>query len=107
MDRIARQTEIYLWTNNVYGSKISSNASKVAIPVWDAVANSMSRLAQDLKVRAVVVISKSGATAATMSSARPAAPIIAIIGAAGLAELIVAAVAPLFEITTTARTLRS
>jgi|TARA_Y100000590_G_scaffold207754_1_gene235297 pyruvate kinase len=78
MDRIARQTEIYLWTNNVYGSKISSNASKVAIPVWDAVANSMSRLAQDLKVRAVVVISKSGATAATMSSARPAAPIIAI-----------------------------
>ncbi|SVE17263.1 uncharacterized protein METZ01_LOCUS470117, partial [marine metagenome] len=33
--------------------------------------------------------------------------VIAITGAAGLAELIVAADIPLFEITTTARTLRS
>ena len=78
MDRIARQTELYLWANDAYGSKVSNNKSKSAIPVWDAVANSMSQLAHDLKVRAVVVISKSGATAATMSSARPAAPVIAI-----------------------------
>ena len=78
MDRIARQTELYLWANDVYGSKVSNNKSKSAIPVWDAVANSVSQLAHDLKVRAVVVISKSGATAATMSSARPAAPVIAI-----------------------------
>jgi len=38
----------------------------------------MSQLAHDLRVRAVVVISKSGISAATMSSARPAAPVIAI-----------------------------
>ena len=78
MDRIARQTESYLWTHNAYGSKMKSGIGEKAIPVWDAVANSMSRLARDLRVRAVVVISKSGMSAATMSSARPAAPVIAI-----------------------------
>jgi len=78
MDRIARQTESYLWTHNTYGSTVNSGSSQKAIPIWDAVANSMSQLAHDLRVRAVVVISKSGMSAATMSSARPAAPVIAI-----------------------------
>ena len=78
MDRIARQTESYLWAQNVYGSKMKIGTEGKAIPIWDAVANSMSRLARDLQVRAVVVISKSGMSAATMSSARPAAPVIAI-----------------------------
>ncbi|MBL1141425.1 MAG: pyruvate kinase [Proteobacteria bacterium] len=78
MDRIARQTESYLWSNNKYGAKISDSTSKTAIPIWDAMANSMAQLAQDLKVHAVVVISQSGMSAATMSSARPAAPVVAI-----------------------------
>ena len=78
MDRIARQTESYLWANNAYGSKVRYDSSEAAIPIWDAIANSMSQLAHDLRVRAVVVISKSGISAATMSSARPAAPVIAI-----------------------------
>jgi pyruvate kinase len=78
MDRISRQTEAYLWSHNKYGSKVTDIASKTAIPIWDAVANSMAQLAQDLKVHAVVVISNSGMSAATMSSARPAAPVVAI-----------------------------
>jgi len=78
MDRIARQTESYLWTHNSYGAKVSDNTSNTALPLWDAVANSMAQLAHDLKAHAVVVISQSGMTAATMSSARPAAPVIAI-----------------------------
>jgi len=78
MDRIARQTESYLWTHNIYGTVIKSVSNEKAIPIWDAVANSMSQLAHDLRVRAVVVMSKSGMSAATMSSARPAAPVIAI-----------------------------
>tara|TARA_B100001996_G_scaffold93731_1_gene70031 strand:+ start:925 stop:2376 length:1452 start_codon:yes stop_codon:yes gene_type:complete len=78
MDRIARQTESYLWAHNTYGSTVKSRSNQKAIPIWDAVANSMSQLAHDLRVRAVVVISKSGMSAATMSSARPAAPVIAI-----------------------------
>ncbi len=78
MDRISRQTESYLWSHNAYGAKVSDTASTTALPIWDAVANSMAQLAHDLKVRAVVVISQSGMSAATMSSARPAAPVIAI-----------------------------
>ena len=78
MDRIARQTESYLWTNNAYGSKVTNTSDNSAIPIWDAIANSMSQLAHDLRVRAVVVISRTGMSAATMSSARPAAPVIAI-----------------------------
>ena len=78
MDRIARQTESYLWAHNAYGTKVKSESGEKAISIWDAVANSMSQLAHDLRVRAVVVISKSGMSAATMSSARPAAPVIAI-----------------------------
>ena len=78
MDRIARQTESYLWSHNKYGAKVSDLSSKTAIPIWEAMANSMAQLAHDLKVHAVVVISQSGMTAATMCSARPAAPVVAI-----------------------------
>jgi pyruvate kinase len=78
MDRISRQTESYLWSHNAYGAKVADVTSHAALPIWEAVANSMAQLAQDLKVRAVVVISQSGMSAATMSSARPAAPVVAI-----------------------------
>ncbi len=77
MDRIARQTESYLWEQNIYGGK-PQKTHKDAIPVWQAVANAMARLAYDLRVQAVVVISQSGMSAATMSAARPAAPVIVI-----------------------------
>lgn len=78
MDRISRQTESYLWSHNAYGGKIIDRTSHNALPIWDAVANSMAQLAHELRVRAVVVISQSGMSAATMSSARPAAPVVAI-----------------------------
>lgn len=78
MDRIARQTESYLWSHNAYGAKVADTLSHTAIPIWDAVANAMAQMAQDLKAHAVVVISQSGMSAATMSSARPAAPVVAI-----------------------------
>ncbi len=78
MDRISRQTESYLWSHNAYGAKVSDGPSQTALPIWDAVANSMAQLTQDLRAHAVVVISNSGMSAATMSSARPAAPVVAI-----------------------------
>ncbi len=80
MDRIARQTESYLWAQHAYGGRVNDKKTSEAIPVWEAVANSMAHLAQDLKARAVVVLSQSGMSAATMSSARPAAPVVAITG---------------------------
>ena len=78
MDRIARHTEAYLWSQNAYSGRITENHTAAAIPVWEAVANSMVHMAHDMKVRAVLVISSSGMSAATMSSARPAAPVVAI-----------------------------
>jgi pyruvate kinase len=71
MDRISRQTEAYLWSRDAYGAQISDDSSQAEVSIWDAVANSMAQLAHDLKVRAVFVISQSGMSAATMSSARP------------------------------------
>jgi pyruvate kinase len=78
MDRISRQTESYLWTHDAYTARPADIKSKTAVSIWDAVANSMAQMAQDLKVHAVVVISQSGMSAATMSSVRPAAPVVAI-----------------------------
>jgi len=77
IDRIARQTEAYLWKQNAYGNVRKSSRTKV-LSIWDAMANAMARMSHDLRVNSVVVISQSGVTAATMSSARPSAPILAI-----------------------------
>ena len=80
MDRIARQPESYLWKQGAYGGTVKPIHNDEAIPIWDAVANSMVHLAHDLKVHAVIVISNSGMSAGTMSSARPGAPVVAITG---------------------------
>lgn len=80
MARVARQTESYLWKQGAYRGQVNKQHTDDVLPVWDGIANSVVHLAQDLKVRAVVVISNSGMSAATMSSARPAAPVVAITG---------------------------
>ena len=77
MDRIARQTESYLWQNEKYGTSIS-NMSSPPLPIWDVMANANAQMTRDIMAHAVVVISNSGMSAITMSSARPAAPVIAI-----------------------------
>ncbi|MCG8325105.1 MAG: pyruvate kinase [Thiotrichales bacterium] len=77
MDRVARQTEAYLWKQNAYGA-VKKNRENTSMSIWDAIANAMSRMSLELRVNSVIVISQSGITAATMSSARPSAPIIAI-----------------------------
>jgi pyruvate kinase len=81
MDRVARHTESYLWRHGGF-APLKAVAQKKARPLWDAFAGVTARLAQDLKVRAIVVITKSGMSAVTMASARPAAPIVGVTGAA-------------------------
>ena len=76
MDRIARQTESYLWSTGSYEN--TSQATGPGKTIWDAVSDATAQMAKDLLVRAVLVISQSGMSAATMSSARPAAPVVAI-----------------------------
>ena len=79
MDRIARQTESYLWSTGYYDVNVKTG-TEIPVSIWDAVSEATAQLANDLMVRAVVVISQSGVSAATMSSARPAAPVVAITG---------------------------
>jgi pyruvate kinase len=77
MDRIARQTESYLWKSGVYGSK-NRRFKSSSNSVWGVIADTTSKMSKLLNAHAVMVISQSGMSAATMSSARPAAPILAI-----------------------------
>ena len=79
MDRITRQTEAYLWKTGAYGN-ISATKSVQPVSIWDAISDTTAQLARDLMVRAVLVLSQGGVSAATMSSARPATPVIAITG---------------------------
>lgn len=76
MDRIVRQTEAHLWESGAYGINEYSNISP--IPVWEAIAKTTAHLSKDLQARAVIVISQTGTSAATVSSARPAAPVVCI-----------------------------
>lgn len=76
MDRIARQTESYLWQSGAYG--INREAEIRQKTVWDIIARTTASMSRDLRAHAVLVISQSGVSAATMSSARPAAPVLAI-----------------------------
>ena len=79
MDRIARQTESYLWKSGSYDITTSNKISS-PMSIWDAISDTTAQLAKDLMVRAIIVISQSGMSAATVSSARPSAPVVAITG---------------------------
>jgi pyruvate kinase len=77
MDRIARQTEGYLWEQGAFGTfTISSGPSGDRFGA--ALAQATAQLSRDLQVRAIVVISRSGTTTAEVCSARPASPVLAV-----------------------------
>ncbi|MCB1644180.1 MAG: pyruvate kinase [Pseudomonadales bacterium] len=76
MDRVARQTEAHQWREGVYGKLPGIDVRP--LPVWNVIANATAHMSKDLMVHGVMVISRSGMSAATVSAARPAAPIVAI-----------------------------
>ena len=82
MDIIARQTEGYLWQTDTFGTltytEQNTGACPIDHPIGMALARSTAQLSRDLHVRAIVVATKTGASAALVSAARPAAPIIAV-----------------------------
>jgi pyruvate kinase len=78
MDRIARQTEAHLWGQGAYGGNVSNLAPP--LPLWNVIANATAHMSKELMAHAVMVISQSGMSAATVSSARPASPVVAITG---------------------------
>ncbi|TMK52647.1 MAG: hypothetical protein E6G66_03655 [Actinobacteria bacterium] len=75
MDRIARQVEAHQWSERGFATE--GRSVQVPLLLHEAIGRSTSQLSRDLKVRAIVVLSDSQATARVMSSARPAAPIVA------------------------------
>ena len=77
MDRIVRQTEFHLWKSGVYDSA-SRSIDNSSNTIWDIIADATSSMSKMLNAHAVLMISKSGMSAATISSARPATPILAI-----------------------------
>jgi pyruvate kinase len=78
MDRVARQTESYHWHAGLQFSPGASADNDNAVPFGDAIADATAKLVGDLRARAVMVISRQGMTAATISAARPAAPVVVI-----------------------------
>ncbi|MCP4409812.1 MAG: pyruvate kinase [Gammaproteobacteria bacterium] len=78
MDRIARQAEGYLWRHSAFETLTHDNQTAGPKPFGDAVANATALLSRQLWVRAIVVISETGRSTATISAARPAAPIISV-----------------------------
>lgn len=79
MDTIARQTESYIWHRSAFRVlQLPDDPEAGAHPlaVEDAMAKSTAQLSRDLRVRAILVISRSGRTAEVMSASRPAAPIV-------------------------------
>lgn len=77
MDRIVRQTESWLWQQGAYGL-VRHREQPGPKPVWNVMADATATVSRDIMAHAVLVISKSGMTAATISSARPAAPVVAV-----------------------------
>ncbi|HEY5790005.1 MAG TPA: pyruvate kinase [Gammaproteobacteria bacterium] len=78
MDRIARQTEGYLWEQGAFGSITDGSPDLRSDRFGAALARATAQLSRDLQVRAIVVISRSGTTTAEVCSARPAAPVLAV-----------------------------
>ena len=78
LDRVARQVEGCMWAEGAFGSFGGDAAIETPpLRVQNAIARSISQLSRDLRVRAIVVRSHSGASANVVSAARPAAPIVA------------------------------
>jgi pyruvate kinase len=77
MDRIARQAEALQWSEGAFRAITEHTADYMPVPLHAAVARATAQLSRDLGVRAIVVLSRGGATATVVAAARPAAPVLA------------------------------
>jgi pyruvate kinase len=75
MDRVVREVESHQWAEHRFG-KLREQFSVEPNP--NALARACTLLSQDMEIRAVCVMTRSGRTARIMSAARPSAPILAI-----------------------------
>lgn len=78
MNRIARQSEAYLWKQGAFEEISTATGPETDPNFGDSIAHAVAQLSRELGVRAIVTISRGGMSAATMSAARPAAPVLAL-----------------------------
>jgi pyruvate kinase len=83
MDRVARWVESYQWEEGAFGSIPAREDTPPPLPLHVALARSTAQLSRDLRVRAIVVLSRTGTTARVVAAARPAAPLIVATDDAG------------------------
>jgi pyruvate kinase len=84
LDRIARNVEAHLWQQGAFDAVADPSESDAPFRLDVAVARATSQLSRDLRVRTVVVPSRTGATARMVAAARPGAPVIAVSSDAGV-----------------------
>jgi pyruvate kinase len=80
MDRVARWVESYQWEEGAFGSIAAREDAPPPLPLHIAFARSTAQLSRDLRVRSIVVLSRTGTTASVVAAARPAAPVIVATG---------------------------
>ena len=80
MDRVARWVESYQWEEGAFGSIADREDAPPPLPLHIAFARSTAQLSRDLRVRSIVVLSRTGTTASVVAAARPAAPVIVASG---------------------------
>ncbi len=73
MDRVAKHSEAHQWSRGAWGMQRRSSSM-----ISNIVASAAAQMSLQLDARAVIVVSQTGISAQTVSSARPAAPIIAL-----------------------------
>src|SRR5262249_5589717 len=79
MDHVARQVEGWQWQEGAFRWLTRAESEPTApLPLRQAVARSTAQLSRDLRVRSVVVRTRSGISATVVSATRPAAPVVAL-----------------------------
>ncbi len=78
MDRVLRMVEGYSWKHRYFGKVSSIDGDEGYNKVISSVTRAASMLSSDLNVRAVVVPTRSGATARVLAAERSAAPMLVL-----------------------------
>jgi pyruvate kinase len=78
MDRVARQVESWQWHHRRFAFPAEAPQAPPPVALNTALARAIAGLSRDLNVQTIVVLSRTGRTAAVMAAARPAAPIVAV-----------------------------
>lgn len=78
MDRIARRVESHQWEEGTFRVDELDDARLEPLPLGQAVSAAVAQLSRDLRVRAIVVVTDTPATAALIAASRPAAPVLTV-----------------------------